>query len=223
MILLLFASCSSAGGQRSGDLMAVNLNGRIYRYFQPSHDDTLDENYIFMGIITSYVSNLIYSTVNLQTNHPTLLNARAYHFSDNLMVVLDDGTRVLYRFMGESVDGWQIIEPVPDYLLDECEYHPPTGWEPAPSIHVNGRIYTVYGRGNDVSELLDDSFAFVGVISSHRWSLIDPVVNLQANHPQTVGARLYLSDDYLITVYTCGFHSLYRFRGQIAKSWRQFE
>jgi len=202
---------------------AVNLNGRIYSQYDGCAIDILDETYILMGVVASYTPYLFNSTKDLQASHPHIIGARIFHAGDNLIAVSLEGSHSIYRYNGDRVIGWQAIEDMPQHLLEEDENGFTAEWMPQPLIHVNGRLYGIHARIAPTGRYYDESYVFVGVVSSHRWFIGHDPVNLLTNDPVFVGASIYQSDDRLVVVREDGEHFSTRFSGHMSENWRIFE
>ena len=89
---------------------------------------------------------------------------------------------------------------------------------PAPLFHVEGRVYGLYGRWGGASELMDDSYEYIGTIPSHTNLFRNVTANFQSNNSHLVGARLYQSGENIILVID-GVYSLHRFVGKTLSCW----
>ena len=104
---------------------------------------------------------------------------------------------------------------------NERDTLPPPG-QPAPMVHIAGRIFNRCPEHGRAVVRLDDTFEFVGEIESYSWLFQDVTENFQTNSSHLIGARLYWSEknDELI-VEINDYKMLYRFIGEYVKGWPQ--
>ena len=98
---------------------------------------------------------------------------------------------------------------------------PSPGGSPAPMVHVDGRIYNRCPIHGARPVFLDETFEFIGEVTSYSWLFRDVTENLQGNSASMLGARLYKSgeDEDLIAVVINEFRMFYRFTGDYIEGW----
>jgi len=89
---------------------------------------------------------------------------------------------------------------------------------PAPMVHIDGRIYNRCPIHGAAPVRLDDSYIFIGEVTSYSWLFLDVTENLQSNSGHLIGARLYLSGEDLIIILN-NYYMLYRFTGLYVQGW----
>ena len=85
---------------------------------------------------------------------------------------------------------------------NDCTSYPNQSSEgdPFPIVYVDGRFYWLVFWGVS-QELLDDTFTFIGEISSHERLITVGDANLRTNVQGIIGSPIYRSGDNLIVVF----------------------
>jgi len=120
-----------------------------------------------------------------------------------------------YALIEFEIDASTNQQPLEDTFITP----PPSTGSPAPMVHIDGRIYNRCPIHGAAPVRLDDSFTFIGEVTSYSWLFLDVTENLQSNSNHLLGARLYQSGEDLIVMLN-NYYMLYRFTDSYIEGWQ---